>query len=491
VRSHPHLYEINTWAWLERLTRRRGHPITLGNVPDEEWDELHRRGFDLIWLMGVWERSPESQRIFQTDAAQFPEFDKALPGWTPEQIVGSPYSVRAYSPDARMGTWAEIDAIREKLHARGMGLLLDFVPNHTALDHTWVRTHPEFYIQGTREDARNNPEAFFEVRTDRGATVAIARARDPYFPPWKDVAQLNLFESGARAALLDSLREIARHCDGVRCDMAMLVLNEIFANTWSASLAGRQVPTDEFWTDAIAGIPGLVWLAEVYWGREPQLQDLGFSFTYDKVLYDRLLEGNPRGVRAHLTADLARQNRMARFLENHDEARSATVFGADRLPALATLLATLPGMRFFQQGQLEGNKIHLPIALAQAAKESADPEVSALYRKLLQIANDDVYHDGEWKLFEVIAEGDATAENLIAYRWHSPASYRLVVANLGGGASQGRIQLNGEVLSTNDCVLYDALNAASYSSTAGDVAGHGLHLALDGYHAHVFEVLRH
>ncbi len=489
MRSNPHLYEINTWAWLERLTRRHGRRITLGNIPDEEWDEFRRLGFDLIWLMGVWKRSPESQRIFQADATQFPEFDKALPGWTPKQIVGSPYAVSAYRPDARIGTWAQLDAVREKLHPRGMGLILDFVPNHTAVDHPWVRQHPEFYIQSTRDDARNNPDALFEVRTDPGETVTIARARDPYFPPWKDIAQLNLFEPSARAALLETLREIAKHCDGVRCDMAMLVLNEIFARTWSASLAGREAPATEFWTDAVAAIPGFLWLAEVYWGLEQRLQDLGFSFTYDKVLYDRLREGNPPGVRAHLTAELARQKRMARFLENHDEARSAAVFGADHLSALATLLATLPGMRFFQQGQLEGNKIHLPIALADAAEESPDPEVGALYRKLLQLANADVFHDGEWKLLEVFSEDDATAENLIAYRWQSPASYRLVVTNLGPGASQGRVQLNGELLSTNDCVLNDELNGTSYSRTANEIASRGLYVRLDGYRTHVFEVI--
>ena len=342
-RSHPHLFEINTWTWLEQLSQEYGRPLSLGEVPDAAWDEFRRLGFDLIWLMGVWERSPESRRIFQTDADATAGFDQALPGWTQADIVGSPYAVRLYGPDPRIGTWGDIDRVREKLHARGMGLLLDFVSNHTALDHPWVREHPEYYIQGSEADFRRDPGAFFPMDAGRSTRVFIARARDPYFPPWKDVAQVNYFEPAAGAAMRGILRELSKHCDGVRCDMAMLVLNDVFAKTWGAFLGARRPPAEEFWTDAIAAVPEFIWLAEVYWGMERRLQDLGFSFTYDKALYDKLRAGQPLEIRQQLTAEFDFQRRLARFLENHDEARSAAVFGPARLQAVGTLLATLPG----------------------------------------------------------------------------------------------------------------------------------------------------
>ena len=155
LRPNPHLCEINTWAWLEGFSTQQKRLMRLADVPDQQWDALAAMGFDVIWLMGIWQRSPESRRIAQTMPELAPGFERALPGWKPEDVVGSPYSVAAYVPDPQIGTWAELDAVREKLRARGMALFLDFVGNHTARDHAWVREHPEYYVQGSLEDIIN------------------------------------------------------------------------------------------------------------------------------------------------------------------------------------------------------------------------------------------------------------------------------------------------------------------------------------------------
>ena len=120
-----------------------------------------------------------------------------------------------------MGGWAGLDAARRELRARGIGLMLDFVPNHTAFDHPWIATHPDRYVLGTEDDYRAAPSDFRRVAA--AACVYVACGRDPYFAPWTDVAQLNYFNPETRAAMQDTLRTIAAHCDGVRCDMAMLV----------------------------------------------------------------------------------------------------------------------------------------------------------------------------------------------------------------------------------------------------------------------------
>ncbi|MGH9682451.1 MAG: alpha-amylase family glycosyl hydrolase, partial [Candidatus Acidiferrales bacterium] len=367
-RPHPHLYEINTWAWIEELSAKLGRKIDLRDVPDNEWDNIASLGFDFVWLMGVWERSPVGRRFFQTDTASFPGFDEALPGWKLSQVVGSPYSVYRYQPDPRIGSWADLDFVREKLRARHIGLILDFVANHTAPDHPWTTSHPEYYVRGTEDDFRKDPSAFYLVETETEPNL-LAYGRDPYFPPWRDVVQLNYFEPAARSALIAALRRLATHCDGVRCDMAMLVLNDIFARTWGPLLKGYEPPPREFWSEAIAAIPQFVWLAEVYWNCEEPVQTLGFQFTYDKGLYDALRDGHIDEVHARLSADLPAQSRAARFLENHDEARSAAVFGSAKREAFGTLIATLPGMRFYHHGQLDGRKIHLPIPLAVATPE--------------------------------------------------------------------------------------------------------------------------
>ena len=487
-RTHPHLYEINAWIWLEHLSQRLERKVTLGTVPDTEWDELQRLGFDLIWLMGVWERSPEARRIFQTDPAMFPQYDQALPGWTWNQVVGSPYAVRNYSPDPHIGSWAEIDLVREKLHQRKMALILDFVPNHTALDHPWVCAHPEYYIRGSQEDFRRAPDAFYLAQTRDGDLTAIARAKDPYFPPWKDTAQLNYFSPTLRTALLKEIALIQTHCDGVRCDMAMLILNDIFLGNWSRLLKGDFPPAQEFWTEAFNAAPGGLWLGEVYWGLERRLQEMGFQFTYDKSLYDMLRDNRAQDVRSHLSADLSYLSRMGHFLENHDEARSAAVFGAERLEAVGTLQATLPGLRFYHQGQLKGNRIHIPIALAAAAEEPVDPHTNAFYQRVLRLSNEPVYHAGEWKLLDAQPAGDASSDNLIAYRWRLGKIAKLVVVNLSGATAQGRIQLGDEISASERYIFADELHDVEYPRDGKYVASQGLYVRLDPFGAQWFNI---
>lgn len=487
-RRHPHLYEINTWVWLEQLSQRHLRHITLREVPDEEWDQLGRLGFDVIWLMGVWQRSPQSARIFQSDSSLSAQYDQALPGWKSDQVVGSPYAVAHYRPDPRIGTWEDLDAVRKKLHARNMALILDFVPNHTALDHPWTRTHPEYYVRGTDEDFRREPAAFFTVEASDGTRNFIARGRDPYFPPWQDVAQLNFFQPAMRAALLGQLLGMARHCDGVRCDMAMLILNEVFSRTWGRFVTGLQPPGEEFWTPAVAAIPGFLWLGEVYWGMERRLQELGFTFTYDKVLYDLLRGEKPQEIRAHLSADLPYQNRLARFLENHDEARSAAVFRVERLEATATIFSTLPGMRFYHQGQLEGRRIHLPICLGNAAEEQINLQISACYAEILRLTNQDVFHAGEWRLLDVKPAGDASFQNLIAYQWRSANAWKVVVVNYSRSVAQGHIAIGDQVPPVGQFIFTDELNDARYPWNCADLTRAGLYVRLDAFRAHLFDV---
>ncbi|MGH9404431.1 MAG: alpha-amylase family glycosyl hydrolase [Terriglobia bacterium] len=490
-RKHPHLYEIPAWSWLEELGARERKNINLGSVPESEWDRLKSLGFDFVWLMGVWKRSPIGRRLMRTDPAQFLDYDAALPGWTLDDVVGSPYSVEDYAPDPRMGTWADLDAVRDRLHARGMKLILDFVTNHTGLDHPWIAAQPQYYIQGELTDFRRNPPAFF-LSENGGATRLIARGKDPYFPPWPDTAQINYFNPEAREAVLGVLRAIASHCDGVRCDMAMLCLNDVFARTWGPLLSGFTAPRDEFWTGAVSALPGFVWLGEVYWDLEWRMQQLGMTFTYDKRLYDKLRSDSAGEVRDHLKADVAYQSRLARFLENHDEARSAAVFGPEKLPAAATIVATLPGLRFYHHGQLSGKKLHLPIPLARAAPEPPNGQIQALYQKLLEITRDDAFHSGEWELLETCPGGDPTFDNLIAYRWRAGAALKIVAVNLSGTPARGNIRLDGALKNLFDdsrsYVFHDQLSDRSYEWAGADLDRTGLFVRLDAHQSHIFDV---
>lgn len=484
LRPHPHLIEVPAWSWLEELSRLQGKRLTLGQVPDAEWDRLHEWGFDLVWLMGVWKRSPLGRHQFRSDPNRFAEYDRALPDWKLEDVVGSPYAVQDYRPDARIGTWREIDGVRRKLRERGMGLILDFVSYHTALDHDWVRSHPEYYVEGSEREFRNQPALFYLREEKNGALRFLAHGGNPYSPPWSDRAQLNHFDAGVRRALIKVIEGLARHADGLRCDMAMLSMNEIFARTWQG-VVPEEAPAAEFWRDAIAAAPQLVWLAEVYWDRQEELQQMGFQFTYDKRFYDCLRDSSAGDLRRRLGADFARQGRMARFLENHHEQRSAAVFGPGRMQAAATLTATAPGLRLYFHGQRDGRKIYQPIELARAADEPVDASAQALYDRLLRLSHEDVFHSGRWKLLETTAAEDSTGENLVVYQWRSDGAWKLVAANPTGAAARARVALDADPGVAY--ALSDQLNDTEYARSGRELAD-GLYIQLEAGQAHLFDI---
>ncbi len=487
VRPHPHLLEIPVWTWLDRLSSQAGRSLNLGEVPDAEWDRIRQLGFDWVWLMGIWRRSPRARQLFRCDPARFGECDRALPDWKLEDVVGSPYAIADYRPDSRIGSWREVAVARRKLHERGIRLMLDFVPNHTALDHPWTNRNLHFYLEGRESDFRAAPERFALIEEKSGKLRFLAHGRDPYFPPWPDTAQLNLFDPGLRQAAAETIRRIARHADGVRCDMAMLALNGIFARTWS-SLAAQPAPREEYWGEVLAAAPSIVWLAEVYWDTEMQLQDLGFAFTYDKKFYDALRDGSADGVRRALGSDFARQQRMARFLENHDEQRAAAIFSPDRIEAAATLAATAPGMRFFFHGQIEGEKIQLPVELGRAPEEPVDTALQALYERLLRLTDTDVFHRGAWRLLAPEPAGDQSHENLIVYEWRTAQSWKLVAANPTRSAAQARVALGEEACAdAARFLLRDELHDVAYPRSREELAT-GLYIRLDAGRAHIFDI---
>ena len=483
LRSHPHLYQINTWPWLDRLSRHAGRTITLADVPDEHWDRLRDSGFDLVYLLGIWQRSPIGREIARATPSLFPSYEAALPLWRPRDVVGSAFSIAAYEPDARIGTFDDLDAVREKLHARGMRLIVDFVPNHLGFDHRWIDEHPDRFVTAPEDRHRGEPDAFRRVEGTDGQVRFIACARDPNFPPWTDVAQLDYSKPGVRAAMIDVLRSIAEHADGARCDMAMLVLSDVFRRTWS-HLAGP-VPPEEFWGTAAEALPRFLLLAEVYWNLEARLQHLGFSFTYDKTLYDRLRAGSAPDVRAHLTADLSYQRRMARFIENHDEPRSSDAFGP-RVTAAAVAIATLPGLRFFGDGQLEGRRVRVPVQLGAVADEPVDAALADFYRRLLEISNDPIFHAGEWQLSDIVPI-DGSSSQVLAWQWRATrGECRLVVVNLGASTAQARVDVRGDLPQGDRIAFEDRLNGQLYERGRSELAADGLYVRLDAGGAHVF-----
>jgi len=481
---YPTIFEINAWAWISGLREKYGKRIDLASIPAAEWDSLASHGFNAIWLMGVWERSPRGIAISNQNQNLLADFKRALPDYRPEDNVGSPYCIRNYSVDPNLGGPAGLAAARRELAERGLKLVLDFVPNHVAPDHPWVNEHPEYFICGTSEDLAQDPVSFTRI----GNTV-FACGRDPYFPAWQDVLQLNAFHPALRAAALATIMDIARQCDGIRCDMAMLLLNEVFQRTWG-SRAGHQ-PTTDYWTDVISASkkanPNFLFIAEAYWDLEWQLQQQGFDFCYDKKLYDRLEHSDAEKVRLHLCADHAYQDKLIRFLENHDEPRASATFQPEKGRVAAVIAVTLPGARLLHEGQFEGHKVRLPVFLARRPKESSDAELQVFYHKLLAAVDNPVFREGEWKLCERNGwPGNGSYQNILAWTWTRYEGRYLIVVNLSDGTSQARVKVDWNDVAERTWCLMDLPTGAAYDRDGNEMYSSGLYVELGPWRYHFF-----
>ena len=477
--GQPVIYEVNTAVWLGGLSRAAGEPVTLASVTEGDWDAITPAGADAVWLMGVWERSPAGLELARANEGLLESFRAALPDLQEQDIIGSPYCVRRYVADERFGGPAGLATARAALAARGVRLILDYVPNHVAPDHPWVTEHPEFFIQGNDDDLRADPASWLLV-----AGQVLAHGRDPYFPPWPDVVQLNAFAAATRAATARTLSGIADQCDGIRCDMAMLMFNDIFGKTWG-SRAGQR-PDEEFWPAVIAQLrtrhPDTVLIAEAYWDTEWALQQQGFGFCYDKRLYDRILEQDPPDVHGHLLADLGYQARLVRFLENHDEPRIAGQLPAVLERAAAVTIATLPGATFWHEGQFEGRRVRVPVFLSRRPDEPADQELAGWYRDLLREVAEQRVRTGAWQLLPVTGWPDNTSgDNLIAWSWTPGAgaggvSRHVVVANLAQAPAQAQIPLPWPDLPGHRWSLLDLLSREDFNRDGDQLAGPGLYV---------------
>ena len=488
-RENPAIYEINTVAWLFELSKKSGKPVLLGDVPVQEWDRLRSLGMDFVWLLGVWDRSLEGLKISLEDPEFRKLFDEVLPGCSNEDIVGSCFSIRSYGPDPLIGTWQDLDSARRELNKRGMGLILDFVPNHTGIDHYWVAENPEYYIKVNERDYLKDESSYFPVEF-AGKTSYIAHGRDPYFPPWTDTAQLNYFNPYTRKVMIDRLKEISQHCDGVRCDMAMLVLNEVFQKDWgwANQNPAYPMPDKEFWTEAIQQVPNLVYIAEAYWDTEWALQQLGFDFVYDKRLYDRLRTGSIREIYLHLTADITYQKKLLRFIENHDESRSLTAFGRSKAEAAASLISTLPGMRLYFHGQLQGFKEKMPIQIRRTKLEVVEIDIQTFYDQLLKKVNEPIFHGGSWQLKEVFKDTDNSFESLISYLWVLNGELRLVIVNLSRSDALGRICFQDDISESIEYTFSEKFTGRSFTTSGLLMAHPGLSFTLEGFQAQIFDI---
>jgi glycosidase len=426
------IYEINA----------RVHCSRFDQITDAELAELTQLGFDAVWMMGVWRISAGVRKIWKIAS---------------EDFEGSPYAVPAYEFNPELGGRSQFVRLVKRAHAAGLSVVVDFVSNHMALDSPWIAQQPDLFIRSDARARKQSPSEFFL----HGSGDVFAFGRDPYFSPWIDTAQLDYANVALRTRMIEVLKQISRYADGVRCDMAMLVLRDCFRRLWyplAPDSAFDQMMPGEFWDEAIDAVkrvnPDFKFIAEAYWDKEHELSALGFDLCYEKKLYDGLVGHDLGRVLERLRRDSEALNGSLYFIENHDEPRAASVFGkSDNLAALALMLS-IPGSVLIHEGQMEGKHERLPVQrIRPLTEEAADVALRDSYVQLLKITTDDVFKRGDFELFDPGVYGALgfirkDRRRVIAYlsqisdAWHkfnSPQMDVSAVAREAGAESQLRL----------------------------------------------------
>ena len=363
-------------------------------------------------------------------------------------------------------------------------LILDFVPNHSALDSPWVDENIDYYIRAPKgQTPPYDPTKYF--------TNGIAYGNMQYSSPWTDVGQLNYWNQDTRKLMINKLKRVASLADGIRCDMAYLMINDYFEGSWKTELTswGYTKPTTEFWADAIKAVkssyPSTLFLAEVYGDYYKNLIEQGFDYTYDKELLDRFKSGHLDNIRYWITTMSQYNSHVCRFLENHDDNRAVSAFGGNYKMTMAAAIGTytLPGLRFFFQDQWFCYKNKLDVHLRRSYPESKIQDCQIFYEKFFPIFTDPIFKEGEWKYLNV--KGDS-AWRLMAWSWMGKSGdKRLVALNFSQEYSGGNIVLS-DISGSGQVVLKELFSGVEYIRSADEIRDTGLIVLLGSMQAQIF-----
>ena len=477
--KHPFLYEINTRPWLYELSQKYERSITkLSEIPLEELDELQKIGVDIIWMMGVWKLGDYGL-----------EFDKKLnysqylPDWTTEDVIGSPYAVTEYTCNPELGTDEDLFNLRHEINIRNMKLMLDFVPNHSAVDAPQATSDMDMYIrapEGVKDENRY---------TENGLAYG---ANQNHFT-WKDVLQWNYWENKTIEYMKNNIMQILELADAVRCDVAYQELNDVFAITWPDELSyyGYTKPDKEFWSYAIneakAIYPKAIFLAEAYDDSlNEKLINLGFDYAYNRnILRKLMVSGNEfKEYIKDKTGEFWKDK--ANFVENHDEYR--VVYNMEgnfrKAKAAGTIAATIGGMIFMNHGQWEGKKNMLDVHLRRAESEPINKEVQNHYLKLNKVIKDNAFRSDNYYYIGNMS-GDKK-DDFIAYIREDEESHYLVVVNYSDNEGCSNIPIYN-IKGYRYCLLYDVMNDKEYIKTVDQVKNKGLDLCLKAWESQIFK----
>lgn len=345
-----HIFQINS-----RVLHKRQN-CNLDCIDITYWQSLKDKGFDAIWIMGIWKICEYSFNEAKKIYAQYP----------PETIVGSCFAIDSYTPDSFVG---DILKLKTKLNSVGLKLILDFIPNHFGCMSSFFVNHPDLFLKPKNHNLKTNDsnklplqwtssEEGLNTNTFEYQNQRYFLAKDPHYEPWSDVVQLNYSKPETIVAMQQELINISKLCNGVRCDMTMLMLPEIFEQTWG-------IKALDFWHEAIAKVeainPSFIFIAEVYWNLEKQMIKQGFDLVYNKSFLDGIVNNNE--TKSNYAKEIIQTGKSIIFLENHDESRINSLFEPDKVKELTDFMFAQNSSILIQDGQLESTKERLPIQI--------------------------------------------------------------------------------------------------------------------------------
>ena len=479
--KHPILYEINIRPWLYELSKKYEKSITkIRDIPLQELDYLKENGIDIIWMMGVWQLGEYGLEFDKT----IDYYSNYLPDWKEEDVIGSPFAITEYTCNKELGTNEDLIWLRLQINERNMKLMLDFVPNHSAVDAPSAEFNPKLYIRAP------------EGKKDSGRYTNLGYAYGRYSnnaDAWKDVIQFNYWEEETRKFMKDNLMTVLNYADGVRVDSSSLVLNDVFVKVWEEELNywGYTKPKTEFYEEAINEIklkyPNAILLAEVYEDWETELiYKVGFHYTYNKPLLNSLI-GESSDVNKYLLNTKPEfLAHSTHFVENHDEDR--VVFSMkgniEKAKAAGTIAATIGGMIFINHGQWSGYMNKLEVHLRRGAEEMEDGGVIRYYKKLMKIIQEPAFTGLKYSYID--NKTGEKKDDFIAYLREEDKSYYLVVVNYSNTAGCANIPINN-IKGNGEVKLFEAIDDVEYIRNADVIKNEGLIVCLHPWQVQIFK----
>ena len=540
----------NVLVWLHQLSKIYGREIrSLADVPDEELNQLSSRGFNALWLIGLWERSPASRDIKQRMG-------------NPE-ATASAYSLFGYDIAQELGGWEALENLRKRAADRGIRLSSDMVPNHVGIDSYWVREkshlllsskecpYPSYRFESpnlSRDSSidirledhyweKTDAAVVFQRRDNNTGEVRyIYHGNDGTTMPWNDTAQIDFINPEAREAVIQDILHVARHFPVIRFDAAMVLARKHIRRLWHpAPGAGDAIPsrtdhalTDaefaqvcptEFWRDVVDRVaeeaPGTLLLAEAFWMMEGYfVRHLGMHRVYNSAFMNMLREQKNREYRAMMKETLAFDpgilQRFVNFLNNPDEETAVDQFGTgDRYFAACTLLATLPGLPMFGHGQVEGfaEKYGMEYTRSYHNEEPNSALIHRHEREIFPLMTQRSLFAGasDFHLFDMRGNG-GTHESVFAFSNAMDSRRTLVLVNNGPHSVRGTLRRSAPVkvgemaVATNDIasvlgvrhvaaewlLMRDSITNLWFLRSARALRDGGMEISLDGYGRHVF-----